>query len=110
MTSITEIKKTIQSCLPQPEFRNISDGFMVTAFAAQKAVRVTDRVIDNRTENQQRIIKLITENKRVSTAQMADNISISKRKVPDNISKLKKMGLIRRIGTPKAGHWKIINK
>jgi predicted HTH transcriptional regulator len=67
-------------------------------------------VTDNLTENQQRIIKLITENNRVSTTQMADNIGISKRKVLDNISKLKKMGLIRRIGTPKAGHWKIINK
>lgn len=72
--------------------------------------QLADKVTDNLTENQQRIIKLITENNRVSTTQMADNIGISKRKVLDNISKLKKMGLIRRIGTPKAGYWKIINK
>ena len=95
--------------LPQPEFRNISDGFMVTVFTAQKSDRVTDRVTDNLTENQQRIIKLVTENKRVSTSKMADNIGISKRKVLDNINKLKKLGLIRRIGPAKGGHWEIIN-
>ncbi len=43
-------------------------------------------------------------------SEIADNIGISKRKVLDNINKLKKMGLIRRIGSPKAGYWEIINK
>lgn len=102
--------------LPMPDFRNISDGFMVTVYAAQKAARVPDRVPDkvpdrvpdNLTENQQKILNLLKQNKTVSMAEMAKSIGISKRKVLDNINKLKKLGLVRRIGPAKGGHWEVI--
>lgn len=112
------IEYCMQANLPQPEFRNISDGFMVTVFSDENAGKVTDKVTDkvtnkvtdNLTKNQQRIIDLIKVNKRVSTAQMADNIGISKRKILDNISKLKQAGLIERKGPAKGGQWEVINK
>ena len=98
--------------LPGPSFRNISDGFMVTVFADQKAAgesdKVPDKVPDNLTENHQKILNLLKQNKTASMAEVAKNIGISKRKVLDNINKLKKMGLIRRVGSPKGGHWEVI--
>ncbi len=72
--------------------------------------RVPDKVPDNLTGNQQIILKLFAQNKTVSMSEIADNLGISKRKVLDNINKLKKLGLIRRVGSPKSGHWEIINK
>ena len=96
--------------LPQPEFTNISDGFMVTFFFAQKADKVPDKVPDNLTENQQKIVELVAQSKTISMSEIADSIGISKRKVLDNINKLRKIGLIRRIGPAKGGHWEITNK
>ncbi|MFO7864970.1 MAG: ATP-binding protein [Salinivirgaceae bacterium] len=72
--------------------------------------RVTNRVTDRVTDNQKKIVALIEDNNKISTSQIAENIGISKRKVLDNINKLKNRGLIQRIGSPKGGHWKIINQ
>ncbi len=41
-------------------------------------------------------------------SEIANIIGISKRKVLDNINKLKKLGLISRIGPSKGGYWKIL--
>jgi len=40
-------------------------------------------------------------------SELANKIGISKRKVLDNINKLKKMGLLERIGPAKGGSWKV---
>ena len=104
---------------PQPLFEELGNGFMVTLhktspdLATDKVPdkvpdKVLDRVPDNLTKNQQKIITLLKQNKTVSMAEMAENIGISKRKVLDNTNKLKKMGLIRRIGPAKGGHWEVI--
>lgn len=102
------IEYCMEAGLPQPTFRNISDGFMVTVFANHKVIdKVTNKVTDKLTKNQERIIELIQENNTVTTLQMADEIGISKRKILDNINKLKKAGFIRRIGPAKGGRWDV---
>lgn len=45
MTSSNEIITPVQANLPQPEFRNISDGFMVTVFAADLTNDVVGNVV-----------------------------------------------------------------
>jgi hypothetical protein len=50
---------------------------MVTAFAAQKTDRVTDRVPDSLTENQQKILKLFEQNETVSMSQIAEKPRIN---------------------------------
>ena len=59
------------------------------------------------TDNQSKIIQLILENNKVSTSEIAEKLGISKRKVLENIKKLKEKNIVQRIGTPKAGWWKI---
>jgi ATP-dependent DNA helicase RecG len=54
--------------LPQPQFRNISEGFMVTVFSEG----LTDKVPDNLTENQYRILELVSVNNRVSMSEIAN--------------------------------------
>ncbi|MDF1549292.1 MAG: ATP-binding protein [Bacteroidales bacterium] len=89
--------------LTTPEFRNISDGFMVIVFSDS-----SDKVTDKVTENQQRIISLILEKSTITSMELSEIIGISDRKTKDNIKKLKSMGIIRRIGSDKGGHWQII--
>lgn len=104
----------VQEKLPIPEFRNISEGFMVTVFTTEKTWKVTDKVtnkVTNKvTDNQALIIRFIDENPGISTNQLSDKIGISQRKIKENISKLKSAGLIKRIGPAKGGHWQIIDK
>ncbi|NCC74291.1 MAG: HTH domain-containing protein, partial [Sphingobacteriia bacterium] len=71
---------------------------------------VGEKVGEKTTENQQKIIQLIARNKNVSAQKMAEEIGISQRKVEENIAKLKLLGLLKRIGPAKGGHWQIIDQ
>jgi ATP-dependent DNA helicase RecG len=62
------------------------------------------------TINQKKILELIKMNKSVSMTQMAVEIGISKRKILDNINKLKSINLLERVGSTKAGFWKVDDK
>ena len=52
----------------------------------------------------------MVENPNVSARDLSDIIGISQRKIEENISKLKKKGILRRIGPAKGGYWKVIKK
>ena len=56
------------------------------------------------------IIKNMVENPNISARDLSDIIGISQRKIEENISKLKKKGLLKRIGSPKGGYWEVIKK
>ena len=72
--------------------------------------RVGDKVGENLTENQSLIIKNMVKNPNISARDLSDIIGISQRKIEENISKLKKKGILERIGPAKGGHWKVVEK
>jgi predicted HTH transcriptional regulator len=88
-----------------PEFRNISEGFLVTVFRAEKN-KVTNKV----TENQKAILEEILKNKNITTSELSVIIGISQRKIKENISKLKEAGILLRVGPAKGGYWEIQQK
>jgi ATP-dependent DNA helicase RecG len=112
--------------LPMPEFENISEGFMVTAYGdeffnetevLQDVKPITENIGeaeksfgDKVGDNQQKILENISKNPYIAASELASIIGISKRKIEENLSKLKAKGLIERIGSPKGGYWKIIEK
>ena len=87
--------------LPVPEFRNISEGFMVTVYSG-------DKLGDKLGDNQTKILELIRENPVITLSQLSKSIGISQTAVENNIQKLKKMGILQRKGAAKGGHWEII--
>ena len=100
--------------LPQPEFRNISDGFMVTIFSNQKEKKVGGKVGgkvgEKLTENQEKIVCRMQENPHITAQLLSTKVGISVRKIESNIQKLKEYGIIKRVGPAKGGHWKITHK
>jgi ATP-dependent DNA helicase RecG len=68
---------------------------------------LVDRLVDGLVENQQNILKVIKTNPRVSKKQMAEIIGISTTAIDKNIEKLKKLGLLKRVGSPKSGYWEV---
>jgi ATP-dependent DNA helicase RecG len=91
--------------LPHPEFRNISEGFMVTVFVNKKKDNVVDNVVDKRLEF---IIEIILKNNQLSAVQIAKKLDVSSRTVQRDLDKLKQEGKLKRIGSEKSGYWKII--
>jgi ATP-dependent DNA helicase RecG len=95
--------------LPVPDFRNISDGFQVTAYSFDSdnsgdSEKVTEKV----TENQQKILEKIIYNQYITADELSVIVGISVRKIKLNISKLKQKGILERIGSDKGGYWKVI--
>ncbi|WP_165921845.1 ATP-binding protein [Natronoflexus pectinivorans] len=92
--------------LPQPDFRNISDGFLVTIYDKEMA-KVGEKVGDRLTGNQIKIINLMISDSFVSAKDLSDRIGISVRKIETNISKLKELGYIKRVGPANGGCWEV---
>lgn len=63
-----------------------------------------------REKTREKIIDLIKENKSVSISEMAELTGISTKGIEWQISNMKKEGILKRIGSPKGGHWVVINR
>ena len=109
--------------LPVPEFRNISDGFMVTVFTDKVTDRVTDRVTENQTEKLnvtkdvtkdvtkeirlKNILLLIKEKHNITINELSQNCGVSMRTINRDIEILHSRKLIKRIGDKRNGYWEI---
>ena len=92
--------------LPHPEFRNISEGFMVTVFANNN---VPDNVPDNIPEGRmQLILEFVKHNNKILLLELSEKLKVSKRTVRRDIEKLKFENKLKRIGGEKGGYWEII--
>ena len=60
-------------------------------------------------ERQKTILKLIKENPYISKKELSETIGISTTAIDKNITRLKKEGLLKRIGPDKGGHWESVN-
>ena len=47
-------------------------------------------------------------NAHISAKELSKIVNISQRKVEENILKLKKKGVLQRIGSPRSGYWKVM--
>ena len=110
--------------LPHPEFRNISDGFMVTIFVSpmDNAINEKSDPIGGRiggqisgqiggqiTETQQKILHLIIENNKISRKEVSDKIGINESAVQKQLKNLIRSGIIERVDGTR-GFWEVNKK
>ena len=67
----------------------------------------TENFTENFTENLKNIFELIKNKPTISFEELSEKIGISRRAIINNTNKLKKIGLLERIGADKGGYWKI---
>ncbi|WP_434658237.1 Fic family protein [Sulfurimonas sp. NW9] len=65
--------------------------------------------VGNLTENQMMIVEMMKVNSKVSAKLLAEEVGISVRKIEENVAKLKKLGIIERVGGTR-GHWEVKEK
>lgn len=118
-TGINRIRKALkESNLPPPKFEynhsffvNLYDKTGVSGELAEKVTeKVTKKVTKKVTENQRKILDNISKNSSITVKELSKIVGISERKIKENTSKLKKKGLLKRIGPAKGGYWKVIIK
>jgi ATP-dependent DNA helicase RecG len=64
-------------------------------------------LVDGLVESQQKLLKLVVDNPQISKRRMAEIIGISTTAIDKNIEQLKRKKLLERVGSPKAGIWKV---
>ena len=111
----TGIQRVTDACIKNNNKINFefSDSFWVTMHSNvtdEVGEKVGEKVGDNLTANQKKIIDAIKNNNSVSAKKLASKVGISQRKVEENLAKLKLMGILKRIGPAKGGHWQVIQQ
>jgi len=59
---------------------------------------------------QKQILLLVKENRSITAAQLAGRIGMAQRNIETHLAQLKKLGLLRRVGAKRNGHWEIIRQ
>ena len=65
---------------------------------------------ENKKSTQETILHILIENPKTNRKELAEIIGLSEDGIKKQLAKLKKEGLIERIGSTKAGYWKVISK
>ncbi len=87
---------------PEPTFEELAGGLQVTL---NKSVeKNVEKSVEKSVE---KIVRLIDNNPTITQLELAEATGLSRRGIEKNISKLKEIGLLKRIGPAKGGHWKI---
>jgi predicted HTH transcriptional regulator len=55
-------------------------------------------------------MELMKENAFITIPELAERTSVTERSVERNIQNLQSVGLIKRIGPAKGGHWEVVEK
>ena len=72
--------------------------------------RVTEKVTEKVTENQRKILSVVAQNSRATQDEIAQMVGISRVHTAKNLKKLAEMGLVKRVGPDKGGHWEVLSK
>ena len=70
--------------------------------------KVTVKVTQKVTVNQQKILKAIKDNPFIIQDELSKVIGLSRKSIIQNMNKMKDNGLIKRVGAAKNGHWEIL--
>ena len=84
------------------------DVFEIIIPLNEKAGEETSENVSGKTSD--RILKLLKENKNRTAKDLSKLIGISDRAVEKQIANLQEQGMLERVGSDKAGYWKVINE
>jgi len=93
----------------QPDEIEMTLGIEEVRESGQKLISEKNTVNSEKSSEKNRmIIAAIRQNSLVSAAEIAIQLGISSRAVEKRIKTLREIGIIRRVGPDKGGHWEVI--
>ena len=118
-TGLTDLlKKCKEKGLRKPLFEETSGRFRIVIWRPKSTARMAGNLAEGSQKTlqktpqktPQKILASIRANPFVGTQAMADMIGVERSTVARAIAKLKRDGVLRRIGPDKGGHWEVIEK
>ena len=102
--------------LKTPFLEEVSSGFRIVIWRPERtdnrggnALKSTQKTLQKTLQKTpQKILAAICANPFVGTQEMADMIGVERSTVARAIAKLKRDGMLRRVGPDKGGHWEIV--
>jgi len=101
-----ESQKTVEKTTQK--IQNLSRKELLTLLENRVGSKLVEKVGSKLVENQLKIVLLILEDEKISKNRMSKILNISNTAVDKNILKLKNLGIIKRFGPAKGGHWEVI--
>ena len=119
------VSAAAENGLKKPEFILIDDMFRINLYrnalvdkvetvsdSSEKGSEISSEINNNSNltinETQKLILQIIDEDASISAKSIAERLELSSRSVEKNIKKMKDEGILKRIGSPKSGHWEIL--
>lgn len=106
------IEKICSACrkdgVPLPEYESHPNDIMVKFVAPEdRIVSLTKRVVVQVTDKDHELLTLIKAKPTYTLAQLAERLRISRQAVATALTKMRKEGLIKRIGNSHNGYWQL---
>jgi ATP-dependent DNA helicase RecG len=101
------IEKCLEQGLPEPDFAEDHGVFTVTLYKTELKEKTSGDTVKVTGEE---IAALISENPSITISELAKNTGLSVKGVEWNIKRLKDSGILRRVGSPRSGHWEVVTK
>ena len=99
-----------------PKFYSAVGCFVVTLpnlngsqESSMKENGVNEKVNEKVNERQRKIIAIVADNPYITQSDLVSKLGISLVHVNKNMKKLQGLGIIRRVGPDKGGHWEVIS-
>ena len=104
--AVAEPQKTVEKT--GQKIQNLSRKELLTLLGNKVGSKLVEKVGGKLVENQLKIVLLILEDEKITKNRMSEILNISNTAVDKNILKLKNLGIVKRVGPDKGGHWEVI--
>ena len=109
-SGIVRMKKAMENYGLEVPYFDITDDWFAIIFKRQLKKGFPEKFPEKFPEASKRILEMVAQNPSITIEEMADVLRISDRAVKKHIAKLKKEGMLRRVGPAKGGHWEVIGR
>ena len=100
--------KLILSKEPDTKFSEVGTKFIATFI--RKSYYEGKKGVEKLSANENIIYTLIRNNPYISKIEMMSHGKLTKKTVEYNLEKLKKKGILKRVGPDKGGYWEVVRK
>ena len=108
------IKNTLYEAVEETmrfDYEESGNGYLVTLGYSQQKTVTTPKAIPKTTpKTRDRLLELITENNQITREELSEQLGIGINGVKQQILKLKKEGILERVGDNRTGFWKTRGK
>jgi ATP-dependent DNA helicase RecG len=106
------VKLCVDAGLPEPLFNSSLGGLQIEFYPKKEKGKeiIEKNVVKGVVKTSDKILNLMKENNEITIIQISEKIGITVKAIEKQISTLRKLGLVKRVGSDKSGSWQIMDE